>query len=150
MKSQYIALLFIVVFSCQRSKHTLSQQLIGTWENVSLEVKMNTINNTDSSGTLIVTPGNWEAILNIKPIKTTYRPDGTFTSQYFDLAGKAVGVEEGKWLVRNDSLILSSTGYQNTYKVTFEADKGRFVSRLDWDQDGLRDDHYDGWQKKID
>lgn len=127
----------------------MENQLIGTWENTTLNVQTNTAQGRDTTVYLSIEDGQWEKTLNIKPIITTYLDDGSFKSAYFGLDGEPVGTEEGTWRIRNDSLVLKSGGYDNVYKVTFEGNQARFVSYLDWDQDGAPDDLYDGWQKKV-
>lgn len=139
-------LLVCLLFSCQ-SDPTIQEQLIGTWENTSLTVTMKLADGSDSA--MVINDGEWEATLKIKPIVTTYSEDGSFKSEYFSLDDKPLGTEAGEWTVRNDSLILKSQGYDNAYKVVFDGDKVRFISVIDWDQDGLADDHYDGWQKRV-
>lgn len=147
MKRFFIIPLLVIIFSsCQPG---FDKQLIGTWENTTLSVQTNTAQGRDTTTYLSIENGGWEEALNIKPIVTTYLADGTFKSEYFGLDGKPVGTEEGTWKIRNDSLVLKSGGYDNVYKVTFEGKQARFVSYLDWDQDGEADDLYDGWQKKV-
>lgn len=132
--------------SCQSN---IGDKLIGTWENTTLNVQTNTAQGQDTTINMMIENGQWEEILGIKPIITTYLADGTFKSEYFGLDGEPVGTEEGKWRIRNDSLVLKSGGYDSVYKVIFEDEQARFISYLDWDQDGEADDLYDGWQKKI-
>ncbi len=145
MKPRFLAALLICLFfvACDKKK----QNVIGIWENTSLKVTMKLEDGTDSIAN--IPEGSWEKVLNIKPIRTTYYPDGTFRSEYTALDGKPMGTEEGTWRMRNDSLILNSLGYDSGYKVTFKGDKARFVSLLDWDQDGKADDLYDGWQVRL-
>lgn len=149
MKKVTALLIMTCIYSCQDSNHLSPTDIIGTWENTTLNVEVNTISNGDSSSVLAIDVGEWEKTLNIKPISTTYWTDGTFVSVYRGLDGQEIGKEEGNWSIRNDSLILSSANYKNAYRVTIENKQARFVSYLDWDQDGLMDDLYDGWQKKI-
>ncbi len=143
-----IFILNVAITSCNSSGS--KQSLIGTWENVSLTVGIETQNGSNSSSQLIVNKGEWEKIMKIQPIKTTYLPDGKFTSSYYALDGSPLGKEEGKWFIRNDSLILESTNYSNSYALKFKGNTAQFISKLDWDQDGENDDLYDGWQRKID
>ncbi|OEK01917.1 hypothetical protein BFP97_10490 [Roseivirga sp. 4D4] len=149
MKKSIYLLLLISFASCRNTDHLSPLDLVGTWQNTALNVDINSVNDTDSMSTLVVAPGEWEKVLSIKPIKTTYWTDGTFASVYIGLDGKELGREKGKWSISNDSLILVSNNYRNAYRVTFSKDQARFVSLLDWDQDGSRDDLYDGWQKKV-
>ncbi|OEK06228.1 hypothetical protein [Roseivirga misakiensis] len=146
-------ILFVLVLgitcSCTKSNRVDPSQIVGTWENTELDVDIKTYNKTNLDSALQIELGEWEAILKLKPIKTTYFEDGTFVAKYFDLEGNPVGEEKGDWKIVNDSLAINSAGYKNIYHVTFKADKARFISILDWDQDGDRDDLYDGWQKKV-
>lgn len=141
-----LTLICALLCSCEPG---IEDRLTGTWENTTLNVQTNSAQGRDTTVYLAIKKGQWEAALNIKPIVTNYLEDGSFTSEYFGLDGKPVGTEEGTWTIRNDSLVLNSGGYDNVYKVTFEGDSARFVSYLDWDQDGAVDDLYDGWQKKV-
>lgn len=136
------------IFFQDNSKLT-KEDLIGKWENISLEVKMPTFANSDSTSTLVANEGEWEKVLKIKPIQTIFNEDGTFTSSYFNLDNIPIGTEKGTWLIRNDSLVLISNNYGSSYKVIIKEDKARFTSIVDWDRDGKKDDLYDGWQKRV-
>ncbi|MFY0594232.1 hypothetical protein [Roseivirga sp.] len=148
-KSILLFLILSVNFSCQKSPKLDPSQIVGTWENTTLNVDIKSYNKSNLDSTLIIELGEWESILQIKPIRTTYFEDGTFVAKYFDLEGNSVGEENGDWKVVNDSLAINSAGYKNTYHVNFKDGQARFISILDWDQDGNRDDLYDGWQKKV-
>ncbi len=144
---QLLIICFLIASSCTYQSD-LAEKLIGTWENTTLDVQTNTAQGKDTTIYLSIKQGEWEEALKIKPIVTTYLKDGSFKSEYFGLDGKPMGTEEGTWKIRNDSLVLKSGGYDNVYKVTFKGNEARFVSYLDWDQDGAADDLYDGWQVK--
>ncbi|MBO3698685.1 hypothetical protein [Roseivirga sp. E12] len=149
MKRLTIFLALACAYSCQDAHHLSPLDIVGTWENTTLNVEVSTVSNSDSSSILSIDIGEWEKTLNIKPISTTYWADGTFVSVYRGLDGQEIGKEEGNWSIRNDSLILSSSNYNNAYRVTIQNEQARFVSYLDWDQDGSKDDLYDGWQIKV-
>lgn len=143
------SLLLTLVFSCTKPE-SISEQILGTWENSHMTVAMKTYQGTDENQELDARGEKWEQELKIKPIITTYRSDSTFTSEYFGLDGNPIGKEEGTWWVRNDSLILKSQGYDNAYHVRFTEDgMAHFVSYLDWDQDGEADDLYGSTQKRV-
>lgn len=141
----YLILAVGLLSSCQQA--SLHDRMIGTWENTSLTVTMKLGDGSDSA--MVIADGEWEQVLKIKPIVSVFAEDGTFTSTYYDLNGNQLGQESGKWFVRNDSLVMDSDAYNSAYKVTFDGAKARFVSYIDWDQDGKPDDLYDGWQKKT-
>jgi hypothetical protein len=139
-----ILLCSTLILSCEQS---IEDRLVGTWQNTSLDVTMAMPDGQDSL--MHIEEGQWEEVLRIKPIVTRYTVDGKFVSDYYTPEGKSLGSELGDWEIRNDSLILKSTNYKWAYKVTFDGNKARFTSLLDWDQDGLADDLYDGWQEKL-
>lgn len=143
---------FLLLFSCSNKKESSGfskTDIIGTWENISLTVKMKTYQNRDTTSYLQVPEGKWEEVLKIKHIRTTYTEDGKYKSVYRDLDDKVVGESEGVWTIRNDSLALETEGVEYTYSVILDNGKARFVSLMDWDQDGEEDDLYDGWQRKV-
>jgi hypothetical protein len=141
-----LVLLTAFLCSCQPN---LEEQLVGSWQNITLNVQMNTAQGQDTTTYLVVEEGQWEEILEIKPILTTFLADGTFTSEYFGLDGKPMGTEAGEWSVKKDSLIMFSEAYTGSYKVILNGNRVRFISYLDWDQDGAPDDLYDGWQERV-
>jgi len=138
-----LALICLTFFAFQSPKPSL----IGTWKNTSLTVTMKLDNGQDS--VLQVPEGKWEQVLKMKPIMTTFEEDGRFKSEYYGLYGNHLGTEAGTWVMRCDSLILNSSGYDNAYHVSYEGDKSRFVSLLDFDKDGKKDDLYEGWQIRV-
>lgn len=144
-----LPLLVLVLFASCNKEADIRSQLIGEWENTSLNVQMNSVDGSDSTSQLVANDGEWENVLGIKPIKTSFNADGTFTSSYFNLEGEPLGEEEGEWEIIGDSLILKSQSYASAYHITVKENKARFVAYLDWDQDGAEDDLYDGWQKRI-
>ena len=137
------------VFLACSANQDMEAKLVGTWKNKSIQVKMNSFENTDSVHWLIVEDNNWESVLNIKPIETTYFEDGRFESVYTDLNDVVLGVESGHWLLVNDSLILKSKHYNNSYSMKWHEDELQFTAWLDWDNDGKKDDLYNGRQVKI-
>ena len=139
MNNRIISLALICFIFC--ACESKSPSLIGTWANTALTVNMKLPNGQDS--VLSVPDGQWEAVMKFKPIQTTFAEDGSFKSKYIGLDGTLLGVEEGTWQMRNDSLILKSGGYDFAYHVSYEGNKSRFVSLLDFDQDGDDDEDND-------
>ena len=146
---QLIYYLIIISGFVQNSTKVKEKDLFGPWENTSLTVEMPTHNNSDSTAYLKAEEGEWEKVLKIKPIKTLFKENGTFTSTYFDLENQPLGSETGTWFLRNDSLVMVSNNYGSAYQVILSNDRARFIAYLDWDQDGQKDDLYDGWQKRV-
>jgi len=155
----YIPLLLcLIAFICSACKSTseekvenLNEVLLGSWENESLDIIIRSVQNQeDSTGTLIVSPGSWEEIMEIKPIITNFEPDSSYSSSYYALDGSLIMNREGTWWVTGDSLHMTDGKTISSYKVTFDSGKIHFESLLDWDQDGKRDDLYKSTQVKID
>lgn len=117
---------------------------MGTWSNLSMKITY-----LDMDSVYEVPKGQWEEMLNIQPIKTTYRSDSTFQSEYFKLDGAPLFTSTGEWYLRDDSLYLVSQGVVTAYKFTIENNVGRFVGILDWNEDGKRSELYDGRQQKL-
>lgn len=126
----------------------LDSFLIGNWENMSLEVVINTIDGADSSYTLLVPVGGWEEKLGIKPIKTTYESNNTYRSEYRDVSDSLVQVTRGIWNVFGDTLLLIEPNGTYEYEVRYRDSLAEFHALLDWDGDGAVDDTYRSIQKK--
>ncbi|MEO1050135.1 MAG: hypothetical protein AAFX87_05905 [Bacteroidota bacterium] len=127
----------------------LKTQLLGEWRNVSLYVTMDTKHQDSASAVTDVPAGQWETVLGIKPIRTTYKEDGTYTSEYRDLQDSVINVTSGSWSIEGDSLVLEAEGQSTKYKTEINGDQATFTGFLDWDQDGEEDDLYSGVQKKY-
>ncbi len=145
IKFSIIALLFSACTSKASPEYQYSEQdILGTWSSLSL-----TVTYLDIDSVYVVAEGNWEDMLNIKPIKTTYTADSTYTSEYYDLDGALVFTSSGTWHFKNDSLFLESEGIITPYEFSLEENVGRFVGILDWNQDGEARERYDGKQEKL-
>ncbi|GAB4231160.1 MAG: hypothetical protein Tsb0034_03380 [Ekhidna sp.] len=149
MKSKILLLsLTLAAFfqSCENSneKKVDSSAIVGTWQNESMSIQF-----LDSDSVFNVPKGQWEAILKIKPIITTYRSDSTFESRYYKLDGSPLFTSSGTWYLSGDSLFLTTNGATNAYHFSWENGNGKFVGILDWNEDGVNGERYEGIQVKI-
>lgn len=138
----------LVTLSCSSKpdKYTL---LEGEWTNVSLSLHQKTVNNSQKDSTLIIEEGQWDSLLRMKPIRTTYKNNGTYISRYYNLNDSLLFESEGKWHFLGDSLYLSSDeGLTVYYFQVLSEKRAGFNATLDWDNDGESDDIYDGVQQK--
>jgi len=116
--------------------------MYGEWQNLSMIVRM-------QDSTLYVPEGKWEDLMGFKPIKTTFYEDGTYLSEYRTLTDSIFMSSNGTWKTHNDSLTMIEHGVENKYYYRVFGDTVIFRSFLDWDQDGLKNDHYAGKQIRI-
>ena len=156
MKKMYLALALLMLGagSCkQESESTevdLKSALPGTWESVSINVIVNSVNNTDSSYVFDVPEKLWTQKLGIRPIKTYYKEENNnYFSEYYDLKDSLINTTRGKWYVFGDSLTLVTPEATYEYEVSVNGGLGNFRSLMDWDGDGEKDDEYVGVQRKV-
>jgi len=127
------------------------EQFYGEWRNVSMEIT--TAYNTSSSKIESYKEENWEKDLKIKPIRTYYKTDGTYLSEYRDLEGVVFSTTSGKWLVKQDSVYLNQIKPETrvaAYYVEFhDDDTATFTALLDWTSNGKKDDLYIGKQERA-
>ena len=128
---------------------SLKEALIGEWRNLSMTINIKSMNNSQQDSVSEVPEGQWEAILNIKPIRTVFSEDGTFRSEYRNLSDSVVFVSEGRWTLKGDTLSMTESGNTDSYFTRIADGKAEFTGYIDWDEDGESDDLYFGIQKKF-
>lgn len=151
----WIIAVILFLFSCNNAsdkKYNSSEQLIGEWNNLSMRVETNSKNNSDSNEVFDVPQGQWKQMLKIKPIRTFFRADSTYKSDYYNLKDSLVRTTSGRWWVEGDKLVwlekMPSVD-SSVYTVKVANDTASFETMLDWDGDGKKDDKYFGKQIKV-
>lgn len=140
--------LLLLMYSCSPAPDKY-EVLEGEWTNVSLVLEQKSVNNSDYDSVLRVEEGQWDSVLQMKPIRTTYLKNGTYTSRYYNLSDSLLFESEGKWHFRGDSLYLSTDEGTTAYLFKMlPGNRAGFVATLDWDDDGQPDDIYDSVQQK--
>ncbi|MDW3208470.1 MAG: hypothetical protein R8N23_01285 [Reichenbachiella sp.] len=149
MKNLVLIFLTLFMLSCSTKKEEplREEELIGKWTNLSLLVTMKRLEKEDSI--LHAKEGEWEKVLKIKPILSEFKDDGTFKAQYSNLDEEIIKEDEGKWFIRNDSLVIVIDGHETTYHFTVNNDRVMYKAHLDWDGEGHKNDYYDGVQIKV-
>jgi len=127
------------------------EQFYGEWRNLSMRVT--TAYNTSQSAVEEYNEENWEKELKIKPIRTYYKPDGKYLSEYRDLDDTVIGTTSGNWSVKQDSVYLNQTQpdiLKAAYHVQFhDKNTATFTAMLDWTSNGKTDDLYIGKQRRV-
>lgn len=127
----------------ESSTKDLHAAILGQWVNLSMEIKLGRIDSVIS-----VPEGQWETILQMKPIVTDFKSNGSYESKYTSLADTILFTDSGKWEMKQDSLYMTSGGNTTSYKFEYTNHVGTFTGYLDWDNDNLNNDLYIGRQKK--
>lgn len=161
MKPLFFALFSaLLLSSCKNFKQTeasiqtpLAEQLVGEWRNIYGKVTLRSADNTDSSRVMEVREDNWEALMNMKPIRTFFKADGTYNSEHRNLSDSIVYNPAGKWKIAGDSLLMVDTmpqaGVSYKYKVIITDSIAEFFGVEDFDRDGVKDDEYYGRQRRL-
>lgn len=127
------------------------KQLYGEWRNVSMVIT--TAHNTTKSAIEEYKEENWEKDLKIKPIRTYYNADGTYTSEYRDLDNIVFNTTSGNWNIKQDSVVLHQTTPEKrsaAYHIKFQGENvATFTALLDWTNNGKNDDLYVGKQQRM-
>jgi hypothetical protein len=128
----------------------LNQQLPGTWEAVSVQVQLNSVNNiADSNEIFTIKEEEWIGRLGVKPVKTFYQADNKYRQEFTGLNDSIMSLNRGMWNVFGDTLMMiePTTTYQ--YTVMIKSGLAEFRAMVDWDGDGEEDDAYLGVHRKI-
>ncbi|HVU55518.1 MAG TPA: hypothetical protein VHD83_10705 [Puia sp.] len=147
MKRYVLPLLCLTPFITrpQTPKGPLAKALIGEWRNLYVRINIkDKVMEADSS--------NWEARLQIKPIRTHFQADGSYYSEYRNLQDSIVRRPSGTWTLKGDSLTMSQLQpehMQMTFQLHIEKDVATFTGLIDFDGDGKADNLYFGRQRKY-
>lgn len=159
MKTTYLPVMLFAstLISCMGKKEeikpSLSQQIIGEWQNSYLKVEMPTSNNTNVLDILEVTPQNWEKKMKLLPIHTFFNKNRTYHSEHRNLKGTLIYNPAGIWSLKGDTLMMMDTypirGKCYKYKIAIDGNNIEFWGKEDFDADGVKDDLYYGKQTKL-
>lgn len=127
----------------------LEEEIIGEWRNVSMKIKVNTYNHSDTSFIVDINEDNWDLKMTVKPIITTINEDGTYMSEFRNSFDSLIYQPRGTWLIDGDTLIMQDHQATYKYQIFIDGDRAEFRSLLDWDGDGAADDEYFGVQRKT-
>lgn len=150
MNKLLIFLLATFVFACNDAGK--ENQLTGEWSNLSMRIETYSKNNSDSNEVFEVDRAHWEEKLKIKPIRTSFRSDSTWSSSYYNLQDSLVRSTSGKWWTEGSKLTmlqLVPSVDSTVYTLRISNDTASFEGLLDWDSDGKEDDKYFGKQIKV-
>jgi len=161
LKFHLLASIVLLFFSCKNAQHqgdsqeslTMDQsKLIGEWRNSYTKIIMHTFKSSDSTKVLELNEKDWENVMQVRPIRTFFKADGTYNSEHRNLNDSIIYNPAGKWNIAGDSLFMTDTfpqkGLSYKYKIAIDGNIAEFKGEEDFDQDGVKDDEYYGSQKK--
>ena len=128
----------------------LEDGVVGTWKNTEIDVEISTYNNTDTSFNVVVNESSWSVIMNMNPIYTWIKEDGTFYTEYRDTLNQVFHTNGGIWYIDGDSLFLKDErGFMFPYRVLIKDNEMEMKTLVDYDEDGKKDDFYFGKYRKV-
>ena len=141
---QFFAIIFLAgLIGCAETK-VHDPLLVGTWESSFLFIESADVPETDPRWEYFVaTPNSWERAMGIRPVRTTYVVDGTFSAEYRNLQDSVFVKATGTWHTAGDSLYFfqwAPDTFTATYQFTVSQDTLKFLGVVDWERDGLRND----------
>ncbi|HEY1040749.1 MAG TPA: hypothetical protein VGF30_15145 [Bacteroidia bacterium] len=144
-------------YFCSRKKidirPSVSQQIVGEWQNVYIRVEMPTANNTNLLQILEISEENSKQKLKLKPLHTSFNANRTYQSEYKNYNGEIIYNPSGIWTIIGDTLVMMDTyptrGKHCKYKIDMEAGQVALRSKEDYDYDGKVDDFYYGLYRKV-
>lgn len=143
MQAKHISIfIFGLLFTAcnQNNKKSLKNYMIGNWETTNINIKMITVNKTDSTS---VFEDNFSKP-NVARAQSSYKKDGTFSAWFKQYDGKKTDETNGKWTTKNDSLYIDyiylGKQVKASYKITKIKNGFKGKSLYDWDNDGEFDD----------
>lgn len=149
--------LFLLTFYACSSEQTAKEQpkdlkteILGTWQGVSIDVKVNSANGTDSTDVFQVNENNWARKLGMQPsVLRFYQEGNKYTRQFINPAGVPIDTMRGMWNIFGDTLMLIEPTATYQYSTTLENGLLKYRAMIDWDGDGLEDDEYEGVDRKV-
>ena len=162
MNIQYFLLLMvcIVVGACQPKNSTnrnnnaqkidLQKELPGIWENVSVNIHVNSAaNQTDSSFTIQINEEDWLSQKGIKPVKTIFQTNNRYQQEFRDAQDSLLSLNRGMWNTFGDTLMMIEPTVTYQYTIAINNGLAKFSALVDGDGDGFEDDEYLGVYRKI-
>lgn len=135
-----------------RQQNPLYKQLIGEWRNVYVKITMPPSKTGGVSVIMEADSSNWEARLKIKPIRTHFKADGSYYSEYPNLKDSIVRKVAGTWALKADTLVmtqLTPTKSETRLHIAIANNVATFSGMIDFTGSGKTNDSYLGKQRKF-
>jgi len=147
------AIISMMICTAFQGKSDIAKQLVGEWRNQ--YVKIGIASHTPGGKPMVMEAdtSNWEARIGIKPIRTYFKADGSYYSEYRDLKDSIVRRPAGTWaIIKGDTLVMTQVKPQSSVlklHISIVKNLATFHGLIDFDGDGKDNDEYYGVQKKF-
>ncbi|MCU0453876.1 MAG: hypothetical protein MUE68_09465 [Bacteroidetes bacterium] len=143
MKRSFLLLAVGLLAGCAAPK-VHDPLLVGTWQSSFLFIESADIKEGEPGWEYFVaTPSSWERVTNMKPLRTVYNADGTFSADYRNLQDSLLARATGTWHTVRDSLYYFQSApdtFRAVYQFSVVGDSLNFSGIVDWERDGKRND----------
>ena len=131
----------------------LKKVIVGKWETASIRIELGTMKDPTQPNLVEANTENFAEKMRMQPPRAEYRRDGSFTSAYIGLEGKVILEVNGTYTVEENRLLLGSDnkhydGLEYKCRV-LDADAFEYVTYIDYDNDGERDDKLTGTARRL-
>jgi hypothetical protein len=149
IKSTTFFLVFGMFFVACSKEKSLEAYIVNSWQTTYLKIDYETYQKSDSAHVYEDKFENNPEIV----AQSNYKSDGTFTAWFLNKKGEKIAPSNGKWSVKNDSLLVEFFYNNRDMKVNYHLTKTEegfaAKSMYDWDDDGEFDDILTMQTKKI-
>ncbi len=131
------------------SKKELAAVLQGTWESVTINVKIHSMENTDSTAYFSIPEESWKDVYLVKPPRMFFEADKKYRREHRNFQDSLISMSRGIWNVFGDTLMMIEPDATYQYRVRQADGLITFFTLLDWDGDGVEDDEYEEVKRKV-
>ena len=128
--------------------------IIGTWETDWMIVRIDTINNSETSVVVEITPSDWGDKVKTLPARCRFNDDGTYVSWIYDTDHRLIRKCIGHWNMNAQFLAIEQQ-YPSARNMVWQVNipksskYAEFFSKYDFDGDGKSDDNIYCQMKRI-
>lgn len=131
------------------TKEELTALLQGTWESITINVKINSMENTDSTAYFSIPEESWKNEYKVKPPRMFFEADQKYRREHRTFQDSLISRSRGIWNIFGDTLMMIEPDATYQYRVRPANGRITFYTLLDWDGDGLEDDEYEEVKRKV-
>ena len=133
----------------QGPQKPLTEILPDTWESVTINVRVNSVENMDSTAYFSIPESDWKDLYMVKPPKVFFEPGNKYRREHRNFQDSIISMSRGMWNVFGDTLMMIEKDATYQYFVKRGNGLVTFSTLMDWDGDGQDDDEYEEVKRKV-